>query len=191
MNPTLREPELLEIVPYGSRRIEVGDVIFFKNQELNQRIVHRVVRLSPQGIATRGDNNSQEDHYRIKKDDVLGQIVAAWRGSKRRTIPGGKRGIWISRGVRWECQLDRTGSHLLHPFCRAIPGKGVLFRILPKFLRPKIVAFKFDGHNQPGLFLGKRLIGRYNRQSQEWQIHRPFQRMVDVSALPTEPFQYF
>ena len=61
MNPTLREPEIMEIVPCGSRPLRVGDVVFFLPPGSDRPVVHRVVRVTPAGISTRGDNNSRED----------------------------------------------------------------------------------------------------------------------------------
>jgi hypothetical protein len=58
MNPTLQEPEVMEIMPYCNRPMHAGDVIFFLPPEGDQPVVHRVVRVTPAGISTRGDNNA-------------------------------------------------------------------------------------------------------------------------------------
>jgi hypothetical protein len=187
MNPTLREPELLEIVPYSNRPMEAGDVVFFQSLETHQPIVHRMVRLTPEGIATRGDNNSQEDHCLLNPGDILGRVAAAWRGSKRRDITGGRRGLWISRGLQWKARLDRGGSYLLHPFYHALAKRGYFARIVPNGLRPRVVIFKINGQNQPGLFIRKHLVGRYDDRLQQWQIRRPFRLLVNVNRLPTVP----
>jgi hypothetical protein len=187
MNPTLQEPELLEIVPYGSRPIGVGDVVFFRSPETQQQVVHRVVRVIPAGIATRGDNNSLDDHCLLKPKDIIGRVMVAWRGSRSRPIAGGRRGLWISRGLPWKRRLDRGGSYLLHPIYYAFAYRGYLARIIPKGLRPKIVVIQNQGQSRPCLFLGKRLVGRYDDRSRQWQIQRPFRLMVDVHKLPIAP----
>jgi hypothetical protein len=185
MNPTLREPELLEIVAYKNRTIKVGDVVFFLSPKMKQQVVHRVVRFTPQGIATRGDNNSQEDHYRIKSDDILGRVVATWRGSKRRTITGGRQGLWSSRWIRWQCKFDRRASFLLHPMYHALGYWGYLSHIIPNSFRPRVVVFQINEESRPYLFVGKRLIGRYDGKNHQWQISRPFRLIVNEDSLNT------
>ena len=90
MNPTIGERDLLEIAPYDKRTIRVGDVILFQPPEGGQPVVHRVVDILPKGIRTCGDNNTHIDPYLLQSTDIIGQVVAAWRGQKRRKIVGGR-----------------------------------------------------------------------------------------------------
>src|SRR5665647_1678306 len=110
MNPTLREPEIIEIMPYDSRPLRVGDVAFFLSPEADQLVVHRVVRVTPAGISTIGDNNTQEDALLLQPKNIKGQVVAAWRGQKRRKITGGLRGRLTGRWLRWRNILGRGVS---------------------------------------------------------------------------------
>src|ERR1035437_1916387 len=89
MNPTLREPEIVEVMPYDGRPLRVGDVAFFLPPEADQPVVHRIVRVTPAGISTLGDNNTREDAYILQPKSVKGRVVAAWRGQKQRKIAGG------------------------------------------------------------------------------------------------------
>jgi len=91
MNPVLREPDLLEVKPYDGRQINRGDVIYFLSPINKRGVVHRVIRISPEGIETRGDNNGQADPYLLKPGEVIGQVVRAQRGSHRRRIYGGRQ----------------------------------------------------------------------------------------------------
>ena len=72
MNSTLREPEVMEIMPYNNRRICVGDVIFFLHPEADYHVVHRITRITLAGIFTRGDNSAQEDAYILQTKDIKG-----------------------------------------------------------------------------------------------------------------------
>jgi hypothetical protein len=183
MNPTLREPELLEIVPYGSRPMKVGDVVLFLSPEHDQQIVHRIIRLSPKGIITRGDNNSQEDPYCIKPDNILGRAVAAWRGSNRRTIAGGRQGLWLSRWIGWQRKVDKSSSFLLHPIYNDLWYRKYLAHILPKRFRPRVVVFQVNGESRPYILIGKSLVGRFDGEKKEWQIRRPFKLIVNQDSL--------
>jgi len=184
MSPTLREPEIMEIMPYGSRPVRVGDVAFFLSPEADQLVVHRVIRVTPAGISTLGDNNTQEDNFLLPPQRIKGHVVAAWRGQKRRRIAGGLLGRLTSRWLRCRRVLDRGVSPLLHPLYQALSHWGLLAWLLPTPLRPRVVAFHVQGRDQFQLLLGQRIIGRYDDQRNQWQIQRPFHLIVDKKILP-------
>jgi SynChlorMet cassette protein ScmC len=186
MNPTLREPEIMEILPYDRRPLRVGDVAFFLSPENDQLVVHRIVRVTPAGISTLGDNNTREDAFLLQPKNIQGQVVAAWRGQKRRKIAGGLPGRLTSRLFRWRRVLDRGLSPLLHPLYQALCHWKLIARVLPDSLRPRVVVFRVQGRNQFQLLLGQRIIGRYDNQMHQWHIQRPFQLFVDGRALPRQ-----
>ena len=184
MNPILREPEMLEVVPYDSRPIQVGDVVFFlPRPEADQPVVHRIARVTKAGISTRGDNNAQEDTYLLQPGDIKGRVLAAWRGQRRRKIAGGLHGRLISRWVRWRLVLDRGMAPLLHPVYYTLSRWRVIARLMPALLRPRVVVFQARSGHQLRLLLGQRVIGRYDDQKRQWQIQRPFCLFVNKRAL--------
>jgi SynChlorMet cassette protein ScmC len=184
MNPTLREPEIMEIMPYDNRPLRVGDVAFFLPPDADQSVVHRIIRMTPAGISTRGDNNTKEDTFLLQPKSIRGQVVAAWRGQKRRKIAGGLQGRLTSRWLRWRRGLDRGVSPLLHPLYQALSHWKLIAWALPASFRPRVVVFHVRGRDQFQLMLGRRIIGRYNDQRHQWQIQRPFQLFVDGGVLP-------
>ncbi len=183
MNPTLREPEIMEIRPYSGGPFRVGDVVFFLPPGTDQPVVHRIIRVTPAGISTLGDNNSQEDSLLLRPENIKGRVVAAWRGQKRRKIAGGYRGLWTSRRHRWRRALDRGVSPLLHPHYQALSHWGLFARVLPAPFRPKVVVFRARGRDQSQLLLGRHVIGRYDDRRHQWQIQRPFRLFVDGRVL--------
>lgn len=186
MNPTLREPELMEIMPYDRRCLRVGDVAFFLPPEADQPVVHRVVRMTSGGISTRGDNNTQEDAFLLQPESIKGRVVAVWRGQKRRKIAGGLLGRLTSRWLRWRRNFDRGVSPLLHPTYQALSHWGLIAWLLPAPFRPRVVVFRAQGRDRFQLLLGRRIIGQYNDQRQQWQIQRPFHLFVNGRALPRQ-----
>jgi hypothetical protein len=183
MNPTLREPEMLEVVPYRDRPIHAGDVVFFEHPQANHMVVHRVARMAGGGIYTRADNYSREDAFLLRPTDIKGRVVAAWSGRKKRNIPGGWRGVVKSCWLIW---LRRFGSELfIFPrfFYRAMAHCGIMVRFLPARFRPRVVLFQAGGKENPWLLLGRRPIGRYDEGLQQWQIQRPFLLFVDKQIL--------
>jgi hypothetical protein len=183
MNPTLREPELMEIVPYGNRSLRVGDVVFFLPPQTDRPVVHRIVRVTPAGLSTLGDNNTRDDAFLLQRKDVKGQVVAVWRGRKRREIAGGLQGRLTSRWLRWRRMLDRGVSHLLHPLYQALTNWGLIARLLPAPFRPRVVVFQAQGQDHFRLLWGQHIIGRYHDQQRQWQIQRPYRLFVDERAL--------
>ena len=183
MNPTLREPEMMEIVPYDNRALRVGDVVFFLPPQNDYPVVHRVARVTPAGMSTLGDNNIQEDPFLLQPKDIKGQVVAVWRGQKRRKIPGGLQGQLTSRWLRWRRIPGNGMSHLLHPLYHALSRGGLIARWLPAPLRPRVVVFQTQGQDQFRLLWGQHIIGRYDDQKRQWQIQRPFRLFVNERVL--------
>ncbi|CAK0759740.1 S26 family signal peptidase [Gammaproteobacteria bacterium] len=183
MNPTLLEPEIMEIVPYENRPLRVGDVVFFVPPQNVQPVVHRIVRVIPSGISTRGDNNAQEDTFLLQPQNIKGRVVAAWRGQKRRNIAGGLQGQLTGYWLHWLRILGKGVSSLLHPFYYALARYGLIAKLLSAPFRPKVVVFQTQGHDQYRLLLGKHIIGRYDDEKCQWKIKRPFRLLVNERVL--------
>ena len=183
MNPTLREPEMMEVVPYDNRPLRVGDVAFFLPSGADQPVVHRIIRVTPAGISTLGDNNTQKDTFLLQPKDIKGQVVVAWRGQKRRKIAGGLQGRLTSYWFRWLRVLNRGVSPLLHPLYQALSHWGLIAWLLPAPFRPRVVVFQTQGQDHFRLLLGQHIIGRYDDQKRQWQIQRPFRLFVDERVL--------
>ena len=184
MNPTLREPEVMEIIPYDSRPAHVGDVVYFLPPATDQPVVHRIIRVTPHGISTCGDNNNREDPALVQPVNIKGRVVAAWRGQQRRRIAGGRLGRMTSRWFRWQHLIDRRVSPLLHPVYRLLSYRGLFARLLPPSFRPQVVIFRGQGQDQFQLQIRHRIIGRFDNHRHQWQIQRPFHLLVDATALP-------
>jgi hypothetical protein len=184
MNHTLDHSDLLEVSPCGERLPEAGDVILCAPPGGSRAVVHRVVRAGPDGIATRGDNSLGADAWRLQREDIVGRIVAAWRGERRRAIPGGRTGKWQARWVLARRGLDRAISPMLHPFYRALETSGVVRRLLPPKVRPQAVSFETAARPRWRLMFGRREVGRYDHGTGRWLICRPYRLLVDERTLP-------
>jgi signal peptidase I len=192
MNPTLREPDLLQVEPYGNGPVRAGDVVCFKSPEKDINIVHRVMsvgRRSPvaghpiDGIRTRGDNNPRPDPWVLGVGSLLGRVVAAQRGSRRRPIPGGQTGRMIALSVRLRKAIRNAGGQIPHHFCEALVRSGPFDFLLPRAMRPRLVSFRGREVTIHRLLMGRFVIGRYDRERKEWQIRRPFRLFLDEQTL--------
>jgi hypothetical protein len=183
MNPTLREPDLLTVVPYDGP-IRCGDVVFFQSPEHNYTVVHRVMNISPEGIRTRGDNNRLTDPYQLQPDNIIGRVVTARRGIRSRRIAGGRLGKLTGA---W-CQLRLSAfRNLLRPLqfiYHQLAASGLFSRLLPSRLQPRLFLFKSRHQSFLKLMIKHRVVGQYDTLKRQWRIHKPFRLFVATDKLP-------
>ena len=179
MNPTLCELDLLEIEPYGNQPVRVGDVIFFVPPDWNRPAIHRVVRANSEGIRTRGDNNTLMDSWVVCPEDVLGRVVRATRGRRRRPIYGGRLGWLWAVGVGAFKILVRGCSFFYHLLAQV----GFFRRFFSLRNRMRIISINQTTEKELQLLLGHWLVGRC-KPGDRWWIRRPFRLFVDENSLP-------
>jgi hypothetical protein len=185
MNPTLHESDLLEIVPYGDGAAQVGDVIAVAPPDRDHLVVHRVVRVMPEGVCTQGDNSTSEDGWCLGQDRVIGRVVAAWRGRRRRRVVGGWKGRVWAYAVRGRRILGRAALALLRPVYHGLARSGIVRRLAPGSLKPRVVVFQAGERQRLRLMLGRRIVGEYVPSWRKWRFRRPFRLLVDEAALPS------
>ena len=184
MNPTLNESDLLEIQSYGDKAPRVGDVIFFTPSGWDKDVVHRITKIMPLGICTRGDNNEFDDSWVLPPVEITGRVVAAQRWNRRRRIAGGLAGVLYGQVAGFRRIINRASSLLLHPaYCR-LAESGFIYRLAPPSLRPRMVAFGNGDQRRMRLMIGRRfVVGRYDAQHQIWRIRRPFRLILPPDFL--------
>lgn len=179
MYPTLLELDLLEVEPYANRPMRAGDVILFHSPE-GGHAVHRVVKVAPKGIRTRGDNNRRLDPWAIHPEMVIGKVIKAHTGERSRTIYGGRVGwLWAFalKGVKMAAQAWSSFYHSLAEL-------GLLRRLFPLHKRMKIICLRRKGEKGYKLLLGDQVIGYYHQGMPYWHIRRPFRLFIDQGSLP-------
>lgn len=187
MNPTLMEPELMEVCPVLADKIRTGDVIFFQHpQNRTKYLVHRVVAASNGVFRTRGDNNRHTDTFSVTADQIIGVVIASWRGERRRIINGGGAGrltSWVLVGRIYAFLIGRRllvkPYHLLSRICSPLAQ-----RMLRDKLQPRIIHYPAQAHWRCQLFIGNKLIGGFNAETGKWEIRRPYRLFVDIRKLP-------
>jgi len=187
MNPTLRPGDYLLILPYDGRKVCTGDVIVFILPAGHSQIVHRVVSVDPSGIKTRGDNCNQVDDWVLSPEHILGRVVSARGGNRRRRIFGGPLGKLFAVAVRVIHAVDSPVSFLLRPVYREFARAGIFIRLLPAQMRPRVISLNRAADKELQLLMGRRVIGRWLPGRTGWSIRRPFRLFVDEEALPENP----
>ena len=184
MNPTLKAGDGLTVVPYGNRKINIGDVVVFFHPEGNRNVVHRVVAVDSQGIRTRGDNNINIDPWVLRPDDIIGRVVAAQRKNKSTTIHGGTWGRIFAPALWTIKQVNLTVSRILHPVYHRLAGSGFFIKFIRFLPKTQVLSFNWPGGTEVQLLMGNRVIGRRLSEKGHWQITRPFRLFVDEDSLP-------
>lgn len=55
--------------------LKVGDVIVYERERDNERIVHRVTEITPDGIVTKGDANQRDDGISVTADNLYARYI--------------------------------------------------------------------------------------------------------------------
>ncbi len=184
MYPTLKAADILTVEPYRGKEIRPGDVAVFRRRGSGEPVVHRIIAVDHGKITTRGDNNDWADSFVVQPTDIVGKVVAAGQGTYRRQIQGGPVGRVVGSMNRIRRAVSTRLSMTLHGPYRQLSRSGVLTRLLPRNLRPRVVCFNRPNGAELHLFVGKRAIGVRRATSEVWQIDRPFRLFIDEAKLP-------
>ena len=68
------------IITKSQKEYAVGDVITFYDGESGAYITHRIILVSGDTYATKGDANDTADDFSVPKSAVVGKVVAVWKG---------------------------------------------------------------------------------------------------------------
>jgi SynChlorMet cassette protein ScmC len=183
MNPTLQAPDLLDVMPYTECKPAVGDIICFTRPD-TINIVHRIIRITPCGIRTQGDNSTMADLDLINEDRVIGRVISATRAKHTRNIAGGMPGR-IARQSIW---IRKSAINTVFRIIRIAKPALVITRasahLLPGSWKPRIVLFSYRHTRILRLFFGATVAGEFNTIRNKWIIRFPFLLLVDESVLP-------
>jgi hypothetical protein len=184
MKPTLKPADGLRVLPYGDRKIRIGDVVVVRPPERKQHVVHRVVSFDSHGIKTRGDNNNSTDAWVLCAEDIIGQVVCVNRKNRSKTICGGLRGKIYASGLRAIKQVDLAVSKILNPVYHRLAGSGIFKSLLPQQLKTHVLCFRRANGIEMQLLMGRWVVGRRLTGQDRWHIRRPFRLFVDEYTLP-------
>ncbi len=187
MNPTLMSGVRLDVRAYHGEKIRRGDVVVFTPPGADYKIIHRVVSIHSQGIKTRGDNNNELDQWVLKPDQILGRVVSAQRGNRRRRIFGGPMGSLFALTIRVIHAVDLCLSPLLRPAYKELAKVSIFTRLLPAQMRPRVISLNRAAGEELQLLMGRLVIGRWLPGMTRWHISRPYRLFVDEATLPENP----
>ena len=184
MNPLLRAGDFLQVIPYRDHPIRVGDVVVFRPPDCNHNVVHRVVSVEPEGIRTRGDNNTGVDPWVLRPEEIIGRVVSTQRREREHRMVEGTWGVLFGPAYRLFKRFEGPLCRFLHPFYHSLARSGIIRRWLAPRLQTQVLTFHRPQGQEWQLLLNGQVIGRRLPGQEEWQIRRPYRLVVDVAALP-------
>ena len=77
MEPAIPVGSVVVIKPADPETLKVGDIICFKTEaEYPTTVTHRIIGITSQGFITKGDANEDPDQWIVKKENVIGKVIA-------------------------------------------------------------------------------------------------------------------
>ena len=85
MHPAIRDGEMIDIVPCDASSLRRGDIVLAAMTR--GMTLHRIVRITSEGIITRGDNATDDDGI-IASANILGKAISGpanykWRSAAK------------------------------------------------------------------------------------------------------------
>src|SRR5215208_7669781 len=72
MEPSFQRGDL--VIVQAASIYNVGDIVIYRNAELNAFVIHRIITIEQDHYVFKGDNNSWIDTYRATHDELIGKL---------------------------------------------------------------------------------------------------------------------
>jgi signal peptidase len=77
MEPAIPVGSIVIIKPANPDTLKIGDIICFKVEtEYPTTVTHRIIDITNEGFKTKGDANEDPDQWIVKKENVIGKVIA-------------------------------------------------------------------------------------------------------------------
>ena len=77
MEPAIPVGGIVVIKPVNPDTLKVGEIICFKiESESSTTVTHRIFNITDKGFITKGDANEDPDQWIVKKENVIGKVIA-------------------------------------------------------------------------------------------------------------------
>lgn len=144
MNPFLKDGDLLLVSKIDINKIKPGDIVIFKNHEINKLICHRVIKTQNNKLLTKGDNVFTKKLEKINKDQYIGKVIRIKKLNKKTQNLENYFFKKINYFISWLSKLNITPgiikSNVLGKFINKLYNfKSV--RYLLKFIKDKGIEY--------------------------------------------------
>jgi len=192
MYPTFRYGDFVWVVPAVVSNLHPGDVITFRSDEGDHRTIHRVLKISKNGVTTKGDANKNPDLEIVTEENLLGRVEWVERRRVFSRVRGGYVGLlWAI--MLWQCLIVGSAfkgvcfncNLLLASVCRLLVRSVGLQHLVRKFWHPKfrIIWVKSNGSVKAKVLCGKRVVAVCESGQAVPHIRLPYELVLDRLEL--------
>jgi signal peptidase len=76
MEPAIPVGSIVVIKPVDPELLTIGDIICFRTSGSATRVTHRIINVTNEGFITKGDATEDPDEWIVKKENVIGKVIA-------------------------------------------------------------------------------------------------------------------
>lgn len=155
--------------------VRCGDVVVFadRNGTAESRdVVHRVVRVCPEGLITRGDSNHFEDPVPVTAENLVGVVTQVRRGQRLIRVAGGWRGMWRARVQRVRGLTRRILGRLARRPYHALRVSGLVRRVWRPTVRVLVV--RYDHGPVAKVLVAGRSVASVNLTTGRFVCRKPY-----------------
>ena len=167
----------VESIPISD--IHLGDAVVYReanHQDEPDELAHRVMAIVPDGLVTRGDNNTYNDTTLVTAENLVGRVTHVQRNGKRRVVRGGRRGLLRARILRvrnriWKL-IKYMGSRPYHWLRKS--------NLIIRLWQPLIIKVRLKTDNGPLVkyICGGRTVARWWPQQDRFECKKPYDLVI-------------
>jgi len=178
MKGTFKPGDKLIIEKIPINMIKKGDLIIFCkiNEDKNDFVVHRVVEITPNGLATLGDNCRDRDREPVIEENIIGMVIKFDRKGKIHKAYNGRLGRFRAMTLHGRLHVTKIIKFFLRKPYLTLRETG----FIAKLWRPEIEVIHFETQNGPLIkYVYKgRTVAMCWTEKNHWWYQRPFDFII-------------
>jgi signal peptidase I len=180
---TFRPGDRLIAEPVPITAIRPGDVVVYRGrEELGQpeRIVHRVVAVTPGELVTQGDNSPYVDAEPVHPDTLLSRVTHVERDGRVRRVWGGRWGLLRARALHAWWVGHRLGWRLLRIMGRRAYRRLREGGLVRRLWRPAATRIRVEAEDGPLVkYVHRgRTVAWWWPKTESFRWHRPYDLVI-------------
>lgn len=190
MRGTFRLGDRLAVVVVPMADLRRGDVVVFRRPtgegHDSDQVVHRVMSVVPGGLILRGDFNPAADLAVVLEDALIGRVMYAERGGRRRAVWNGRPGLWRARLLHRWFPVRRTVYRRARAFVFSL-GRSTYHwlrrsQLVPRMWHPRLEKVLMQTDNGPliKVVAGRRTVAWWWPEQRRLIYRRPYDLVLWV-----------
>jgi len=179
MAGTFRDGDCLSIEPVSMEQVRTGDIVAFHNFTKNREkedVVHRVVKISPGVLITRGDYCRRHFTGVVTPDRLIGKVIYLERNGTFVRVDGGYRGFMRGEILQFIRFLSHVLGSTLGWVYRLLRRSGMVSRIWEPHITTVLIASKAGPFVK--YIAGNRTVARWWPLEDRLECRKPFDLII-------------